>query len=137
MDSFGIGSAILGMVNVYFRGSRQTGRTVQMVESVSDGDRIIFSNSKEAERVRRMLAERNKNVECVVVSHLDRFDLLHTLGTSQGRTVFDHGWVEGFYRQEIEQRIKEIDHWQHQLSGFGEAHLETRRKVEEMRKWAI
>jgi len=52
MDLFGIGSAIKAMIVVYRQSARGTGRTVSMVESVKDGDRIVFTNSNAADGVK-------------------------------------------------------------------------------------
>ena len=67
MDHFGIGAAIHGAAMIYTSSSRRTGRTTSLVESVKDGDRIIFNNHKEAERVRRLCLERGVEVECIVL----------------------------------------------------------------------
>jgi len=133
MDIFGIGAAMRGVMGVYFTGARQTGRTTAMIEAVNDGDRIIFADSKEAARVERLLLHRGKSVTCLTISPRDsRF---FNIGTGQGRTIFDHSWVEHYYLNAIDTAGKEIDHFQGQLSGFGEAHYETQSKAREISKW--
>lgn len=57
MDSFGIGAALKGAALIYFQASRRTGRTTSLVESLKDGDRVIFTNSNEADRVKRICYE--------------------------------------------------------------------------------
>ena len=52
-----------------------------------------------------------------------------------GRTIFDHGWVERFYAAAIERAADTIDHLQREASGFGEAHRETARQAEEIARW--
>ena len=54
MDHFGIGAAMRGMALTYIQSARRTGRTTSVVESVKDGDRIVFADRREAERVRRL-----------------------------------------------------------------------------------
>jgi ribosome-interacting GTPase 1 len=134
MDHFGIGQAIKGIMNVYFRGSRQTGRTISLIESLRGGDRVVFTNSDEARRVKRMCLERKIQIEAIVVNPKEP-QCIFERGSSQGRTILDHSWVEEFYLAAIEQCGKHIDHIQREASGFGEAHLETRRKAAEMIKW--
>lgn len=56
-------------------------------------------------------------------------------GTPKGRTIFDHSWVEQYYLQAIERTQQEIDHFERQASGFGDAHRETRWRAEEIAKW--
>ena len=110
MDRFGIGTAIRGMVNSYFGYARQTGRTTLLVESAKNGDRIIFADMREAERVRQLCAERNINVECIVVEP-NKPDLMSIGGASRvHRTLFDHGWIERRYKQAIERIRYEIDY---------------------------
>lgn len=136
MDHFGIGAAIHGMARMYFQSARRTGRTVSLVESAKDGDRAVFANAKEAERVRRLFLERGVEVDCVVVDPATP-EMVFERGTPQGRTIFDHSWVEARYLLAIERTQKEIDHLERQASGYGEAHRETKRKAEELAKWRI
>ena len=134
MDHFGIGVAMRTAAMIYIHGARYTGRTTSLVESVKNGDRICFSDSKEAERVRRLCLERGVTVECIVVPPKHPEKLLER-GTSEGRTLFDHTWVEQYYLSAMERAKDEIDHLERQASGFGEAHRETRRRAEEIEKW--
>lgn len=136
MDFFGIGAAIHGAARIYSQSARHTGRTDSLVESVKDGDRICFANSKEAERVRRLCLGRGVNVECITVDP-KQAERIFEHGTSQGRTLFDHSWVELYYLSAIERAGAEIDHLQQQASGYGELHRETRRRAEEIAKWAV
>lgn len=135
MDIFGIGAAMKSMSRVYFQSARATGRTTMMVDSLKDGDRVIFANRNEAERVQRLIRERGlKDVKCIVIPP-DKTNSMFENGTNQGRTLFDHSWVEQFYEQHINDCEREIDWLQEQLSGYGEKHRETKRKAEEMSKW--
>lgn len=136
MDQFGIGAAIGALVSIYSRSSRGSGRTISLVESVKDGDRICFSTWQEAERVNRLLSERGVKVECIVIDPNRPESLMHR-GTSQGRTIFDHSWVEQFYANAVERAQKEIDELERQTSGYGEAHRETRRSAEEISRWRV
>lgn len=134
MDHFGIGAAMQGMAHVYFQSSRRTGRTISLIESMKDGDRIVFADSKEADRVRRLCLERGVQVECVVIAPKSPGRVFEC-GTPMGRTVFDHTWVELYYIEAIERAQREVDHLQQQASGYGEAHRETNCQAEELAKW--
>ena len=134
MDQFGIGNAMVGMANAFFISARRTGRTTSMLDSLKDGDRIVFTNPSEARRVERMLKERNLKVECVVIPSNDP-GRVFSYPTPQGRTVFDHSWVEEFYMDAITRAQKDIDHLQTESSGYGEAHLQTARQAAELAKW--
>ena len=134
MDHFGIGAAMQGMAQLYFQLARSTGRTTSLVESVKDGDRIVFADNKEAERVHRLCLERGVKVECIVVEP-KMPERVFERGTSQGRTIFDHSWVERYYLEAIERARQGIDHFERQASGSAEAHHETKRQAEELAKW--
>lgn len=134
MDHFGIGAAMHGAALIYTQSARRTGRTTSLVDSVKDGDRICFSDSREAERVRRLCMERGVKVECIVIDPKTP-ERLFERGTSQGRTLFDHSWVEQYYLNSISRAQDEIDHFEQQLSGYGEKHRETKRRAEELAKW--
>ena len=136
MDHFGIGQAVKGAAHIYFHSSRHTGRTVSLVESLRDGDRVVFTNANEADRVKHMCLERNVKIDTMVIDPKEPLRIFER-GSSQGRTIFDHSWVEQFYLNAIERCEYEINHLQRETSGFGEAYLETRRKAAEMAKWRI
>lgn len=133
MDHYGIGAAVKGATEVYFTGARRTGRTTSLITSLKDGDRIVTVNSNEAERLRRMLTDRGLEVSVVVldIRHPDPY----AYGTPQGRTVFCHMWVEAYYRQIIERSEKTLDELQNAMSGWQEAHEETRQRAIEIAKW--
>ena len=112
MDIFGIGSAIKATIGMYLVVSRGTGRTITMINSLKPGDRIIFSNSTEAYRVKKLCKERDiENIRFEVV-HPKDCDRLYERGSSQGRTIFDHSWVEEFYQNVIDRAEKDIDYFQ-------------------------
>lgn len=134
MDHFGIGAAMASMARTYSQSARRTGRTTSLVESMKDGDRIVFHERAEAKRVERLCMERGVQVECIVVDPKDPARLLER-GTNQGRTLFDHGWVEAYYQQAIASAAVHIDNLERMASGYGEAHRETRRRAEEIAKW--
>lgn len=134
MDIFGIGPGVLGAVNIYFQSARRTGRTTALLESLKPGDRIVFAESKHADLMRRMLKERDLDVECIVIPP-NIPEKLFEHPTSQGRTIFDHCWLEQFYLSNLERMTRDIDHLQTQSSGYGEAHIRTRLAAQEMAKW--
>ena len=134
MDHFGIGQAMEGMARAYFQASRATGRTVSLIESVKDGDRIVCATRLEAQRLKQLCKERGVEVACIVVPPHSPQRLFDG-GTPQGRTVFDHTWVEIFYTEAIKRCQADIDKLQEMASGYGEPHRETLRRAQEMMKW--
>lgn len=135
MDHFGIGAAIYGAVRIYTITSRRTGRTTSLVESLKDGDRVVFATDEEARRVARLCMDLGVKIDTVVLGDRHPSELCRERGVSQGRTLFDHSWVERWYLRAIEEAQKELDFAQQQLSGYGEAHRETRRCAKELNRW--
>lgn len=135
MDHFGIGAAILGAARIYFSSARGTGRTTSMIESVKDGDRIVVSSAREVSRLKLLLAERALQVSVLCIDPGDPGCLCRH-ATPEGRTIFDHYWVEQYYELALKNASHGIDRLQREFSGFGSAHCETKRKYEEMAKWS-
>lgn len=136
MDFFGIGAAVKGAAQIYFRSARQSGRTTSLLDSLKDGDRVYFATGDMSRWFERKCKERSLKVECVVIPVSDPAQVFNR-GSSQGRAVFDHDWVEQLYLKAIEKCEKDIALLERETSGFGEAHRETRRRAEEINKWHI
>jgi len=140
MDHFGIGNAVRASALSYFQGASRSGRTTSLIESVKDGDRILFKNQREANRVSSLLRDRNPSlqVQCIVLDPKESSRIFE-LGSlpGEGRTLFDHGWVEQYYLDAINNAIKSIDSLQRETSRYGEAHRETKRKIEAFRPWFL
>lgn len=136
MDHYGIGTAILGAANIYLRSARGTGRTTSLLQSVKDGDRIITSDKREFLRLQDILKERQLNVDVKLIQPSEMYKLSE-LNTPQGRTLFDHIWIEKFYINKIQESVQDIDQLQTQLSGWSEVHEVTRASAAEMSRWQI
>ena len=67
MDFFGIGAAYKAMAQVYSMAARRSGRTTALLNSLKDGDRVIFAKNEEADRFRRLAKHRGIEIKCVVV----------------------------------------------------------------------
>jgi hypothetical protein len=129
MDHFGIGSAIRALVVTYFQFARRSGRTTSLVESVKDGDRILFADRREADRVSSLCTERGVRVECLVIDPRTP-ERIFEHSTPTGRSIFDHSWVEQRYLEAVKHTQQEIDNLERKASGYGEAHRKTKRKAE-------
>ncbi len=130
MDHYGIGQAMAATVQIYRQTSRATGRTVSLVESVKNGDRVVFTNEREAKRVAHLCAERGVEISTMVVDPRSPEKLFHS-PPAVGRSIFDHSWVEEFYGLAVAHAAEEIDMLERESSGLGEAHRETRRRAVE------
>lgn len=130
-DFFGIGGAIRGAVEIYFRASRGTGRTIRMIDSLKEGDRVVFLNSDHAKHTVRMAKERGVEIDYIISAVVDAPYDLNRKGTPKGRLIFDHCWVEEFYKKVLERADKDIQFLQDEFGGYGQKHIETR----ELAKW--
>ena len=134
MDHFNIGAGLLVAANIYFRSARQTGRTTSLIESLKDGDRIVVRNRQEEYYLKRRLEGRGLKVDILAIPPATP-EQLYRHATSQGRTIFDHQWLEDYYNITLVSIVKSLDNMQRDLSGLGTAHAETQRGYEEMAKW--
>jgi selenocysteine-specific translation elongation factor len=134
MDHFGIGAAMRSMRSVYSLGARRSGRTTSLVESVKDGDRIVFNNPIEAERVKRLCLERNVKVECIVIDPRTPHQVMERK-QAERRTIFDHSWVEKYYAISLERAEAELDMLERETSVYGAAHRETKQRALELKRW--
>ena len=133
-DFFGISQALRAGMNIYFAGARNTGRTVSLLNSLEDGDRVVFCDEKTARHTERMAKERGIKLEYMIADPKDPSRLFER-GTSQGRTTFDHSWVEQYFKDSLEHSTKRISNMQDQLSGYGEPHIQTKLKAREVQKY--
>jgi hypothetical protein len=129
MDHFGIGNAMRGMVQMVIHAGRRTGRTTSLLDSLKNGDRIVFADRAEANRVERLCKERRLSVECIVILPCAAYKIAER-EKSIGRTVFDHGWIEQFYDDAIDRAANAIDQMQEEKSGTRDAYKEARRPFE-------
>lgn len=113
MDFFGIGTAMRGITETYFRSARQTGRTAQLIDNLRDGDMVIVISSSHGKDIRDKCMARGKDVKIKTVDpkhiHLD-------FPPVQGRCFFEHTWVEAYYRNAIKHAEVAIDDLQGRLS---------------------
>lgn len=133
MDFFGIGQALTGCLEIYFRSARMTGRTTNLIESVKDGDMVVFSTHKDRVIFVRELNARGLSCATMVCDPVD-INGIFKVATSKGRTIFDHRFVEEFYTNSLNSAISTLERVQIESSGYGEAHLKTKEQAVN-RKW--
>ena len=136
MDVCGVGNTVIGAAEVAFAAARVSGRTTTMINMVKDGDRVVFLNQREANRVDSLLRERGIKAHCIVASPTIPEEV-YRLGTPRGRLIFDHSWVEEYYRRTLHRSFDALQHLSIQGSGWGEAHETTRRQAIEIARWGV
>lgn len=135
MDHFGIGAATSSMLAMYFETGRRTGRTSSLVESVKDGDRLIFTTEREARRVKTLCKERGVDIEIAVCDPAQPDGLL-IRPPARGRTMFDHTWVEQFYMNKVTRATADIDYLEKVMSREPDRGEEPNRSVHNEFKWS-
>lgn len=96
----GIPNALRAFLTTYEHCSKGSGRTTASVAHVSDGDTVIFADTKEAIRFGRLALDARKHVRCIVVE-VDKFN--PGLVVEPGRRIwFDHGWVTAYWERVLE-----------------------------------
>lgn len=136
MDQFGIGAAVAGAAQVYFKSARQTGKTTRLIQSLHEGDRVVVTTHEQAQWMRNRAKQLGKQIE-VVACPVDDPGKIFQRGPSKGRTMFDHDWVEAYYLRAIEIAQREISHIERESSGYGIAHEETRMKADAISRWRV
>ena len=138
MDHFGIGAAMQSLIFSYKISSRHTGRTTSLVDSLKDGDRVIFLSQREAIRVKRLCKERDVEIVTLVCDPKEPA-IVFSMGSlpRDGRTIFDHSWIEEFYTVAIQRAAQDIDRLQTELSGYGEPHRMTERAAFEIARFKL
>lgn len=134
MDRFGIGNMIRGAVKCLLISGRQSGKTTELVQSLKDGDRVVFTGEGEAARVTRLAKELGIEIDVSVIPP-NQPERLSDKGTPKGNLILDHEWVEQYYLNAIERAQRDIDYFQRELSGQGMAHIETRMAAREKDRW--
>lgn len=129
-DFWGIAPALKSSVDLYFSVARQTGRTTRLVESLKTGDRVIVMKIDHGRHIQRLCKERDVDITFSVIDVND-YSKLYSLGTSEGSTIFDHVWLEFFYKNELERLGKFIEESESRLSGYDWRHRETARRFAE------
>lgn len=109
-DFFGIGTALRALFAAYTQTARRTGRTTRLVGALRDGDRVIVASVPEQRYLKSLMRMRGLEVEVRCIPPRD----FHPgeLERIQGRTHFDHGWIERFYEHQLsyaERALAEIE----------------------------
>lgn len=120
MDIFGIGNAIKGVVEIYFRMSRRTGRTTQLMECLQNGDRVVCTNTREANLISILCDQKGlENIRTVVIDPKNPWTYFTSnMGypASKSRLFFDHVWIEEYHKHCVEIAQNDIQKWSERFS---------------------
>ncbi len=118
MDFFGIGNALKAGFGIYFNGARRTGRTTHLLNNLNDGDQVICLTARAARHLEHLAKEKGLSIK-VTYCHPKRINDIY-IGRKlkcNGRTIFDHEFVEEWHNLNLTNSINTLDHIQSELSG--------------------
>ena len=110
-DEYGLTAAAKTGLRIFEMSSRGSGRTARLVERVTDEDQIVVPKREVAEYIRRKLRDAGKKTRVLVV---DRFNPEHR--AQNGRTFFDHTWIEQYIRDATCRAEDDIEAMQRAMS---------------------
>jgi len=119
-DPWGVGEAIQHGMRMYSHGKRATGRSTLLLNSVKDGDTIVFAFRAEAQRMRRLLLEAEKSAVNIIVHDPNQglhyaADFILERYNRKGQIYFDHTWFEALYLYEMQSLMHGMDRFKSRL----------------------
>lgn len=130
-DFYGIGPAVQAAADVYFAAARRSGRSARLVESVRDGDAVVFLNKADQRRFERDLAESGRAPDVrLTVSGPGHMRVLYQwyldLRPKPSRILFDHRFLQEWYQSEVERIRQQVAAMQVGCWSWGEACSQSR-----------
>lgn len=117
MDEYGFAAAAKAGLRMFEACSRQSGRTMRMIERVTEDDQIVASTEREATRIRQLLKAARKPKVRVHVVDPSRVPMSAGVGTApHGRTFFEHSWVLQFFERRMEGAERDLEIFQRETS---------------------
>lgn len=127
-EQYGFGKELQSSIQNIEQSMRRTGRTTRMLEALKDGDRVVTYSEASASYLRQLIRERGLNVNVRVCEPTPgALADMERVKASDGETVFDHTWIYMYYRAALDGASAMLNRRAVQLSGWSEAHEETRR----------
>jgi hypothetical protein len=136
-DIFGISQAIQGVIEVYFRSARRTGRTMCLLQYVRPGDTVVFDTQQRAMHFEAQCRDGLIDSVRAIVIPPSAPESVFDRPMTKGRLIFDHMWLEEHYRLAVQQIDQRLGHIAMQASGHGEPHRKTAKEAEEIARWRI
>ncbi len=139
-DFFGIGTAVKGAIEIYFRSARRSGRTNTLLENLNSGDRVYFAHGPEAMHFQHKCKDLGLDIECLTIPVNNPDHVFHYTPT-KGRAYFDHDWLEEFYKHQIAQCQKHISTIEEKSSNYGQqnkpGYQHSKQAKRSMQKWDL
>jgi hypothetical protein len=111
-DEYGMTAAAKTGLRIFEMSSRGSGRTARLVERVTDEDQIITPTREASDYIRHRLRDAGKKTRVFTIP-VDRFKPEYS---ANGRTFFDHTWIEQYMLQSICRAEDDIEAMQRAMS---------------------
>lgn len=134
MDEYGYGEVAKVAIQLFEQSARQSGRTMRMIERVSDGDRIVVTTDQERRHIEVRLREAGKTKVRVIVWSNDGFSDAFR-GQPEGRTFFDHTWVHQHFLRCLKNAETDLEHLQRETSASWPEKLEVDKSAARFVDW--
>lgn len=104
------------IIDDFWKSKQGTGRSKEMMMQLNDGDVVVFTNSHEAQRIRRICRE-SFGIDITPVvhapSHRNIEELLHTIRFhhSKGehnKIILDHSFIEGYIMSRLRTELNRL-----------------------------
>jgi preprotein translocase subunit YajC len=122
MDFFGIGQAMVGVAEVYFRGARGTGRTENLIKVLRDGDRVFTTSSVEGDVIKMRARDNGVTKVDVVPTDADTIEglrmAMERTPVALGRVFVDHTLLERIYIKELRYMAASMSMLEKESGGF-------------------
>ena len=109
MHDYGKGAALKCALTTFELRSRQTGRTRSMLLAMNDGDVLITTSSKEANRLRALAIAMGLKITVKTTTLPSASRAMELKRGSTGRLHLSHDWFEAFWRQRLEEGSEELE----------------------------
>lgn len=118
MNDFGINAHVRASMTMFEEMSRSSGRTTDVCRAAKEGDLIVCASQADSRNVRTILREMGKD-KIVEVTFRDVRQGFGRHGTHPtGVVLFDHPFVEGFWRHRVGEIAGELKAMQEAWSKY-------------------
>jgi hypothetical protein len=114
MDEYGFAAALKLSLRMFEMLNRGTGRTMRLVERVTEEDQIVVASTREAEALRYHLKRAGKPKIRVLVYPPQNFGGFGP--QADGRTFFDHNWTLKFFEHRLRSSEQDLENLQRAVS---------------------
>ena len=115
-DEYGFAAAARVGLDMYDLSCRRTGRTLRLIERVTEEDQIVVHSKEMNDQLTRALSLAGKPKVRVIIVRPGEHPLSRVGTAPQGRTFFDHEFVRLLVENHISEAMASLALWQREMS---------------------